>query len=137
MKLAIDSNIFIAFLQEDDAFFKPATRILKSITDATHSAVYSTLAYAEVMYGAPPNGSLEAVKAFFNQLHGAAPIAADKEVCVLAAELRLNHQSLKLPDAIHLATALKAKTDIFVTADKQLYAIASKEIKSQLIRPAN
>lgn len=135
MKLAIDSNIFIAFLQKDEAFFKPAAEILKNIADGKHYAVFSTLTYGEVMYGAPRYGSLQAVKLFFRSLRGAEPIAANGEICFLAAELRLKYPSLKLPDAIHLATALVASTDKFVTADRRLYTITAKEMKSELVIP--
>ena len=39
---------------------------------------------------------------------------------------RENGKSLKLPDAIHLATALETKVDYLVTSDKQFAKIASK-----------
>lgn len=135
MKLALDSNVFIAYLQRDDAFFDSAKKLLEDIESKRYKIVFSTLTFGEVMYGAPPNGSLEIVKSFFNDMLGAVAVAADEEVCLLAAELRLKHSSLKLPDAIHLATALVSSADRLITADKKLYTFASNEIKCELLRP--
>lgn len=130
MKLALDSNVFIAYLQQDDAFFEFAKEVLKKVSTGENEAVFSALVFGEVMYGPHPNSSLGAVKEFFDELGSANSISADKDVCLKAAELRQQHTSLKLPDAIHLATAILAKADIFVTADKPLVKISSHEIKT-------
>lgn len=132
MKLALDSNVFIAYLQQDDEFFDSAKTILEKLSENTVVAVFSTLVFGEVMYGAPPNSSIKTIKSFFNDL-GAVNVPADSAVCFKAAELRLRYSSLKLPDAIHLATAIIAKADIFITADKPLVKIASLEIKTIML----
>ncbi len=138
MKLALDSNIFIAFLQVDDEFFAASKELLEGISQNNVKAIFSTLVYGEVMYGSPPNSSLKAVKSFFNSLAGASEIPADKEVCFKAAELRQKYGSLKLPDAIHLATAIIGGVDIFITADMRLVNIADQQIKTIMLgKPIN
>jgi predicted nucleic acid-binding protein len=42
----------------------------------------------------------------------------DLNILLNAAELRANYAGLKLPDAIHLATALAFGCDVFLTADE-------------------
>lgn len=42
----------------------------------------------------------------------------DLDIALNAAELRANYPSLKLPDAIHLATALAFGCSVFLTADE-------------------
>ena len=44
----------------------------------------------------------------------------DLDILLNAAELRANYSSLKLPDAIHLATALAFGSTVFLTADQGL-----------------
>jgi uncharacterized protein len=44
----------------------------------------------------------------------------DLEILLNAAELRANYSGLKLPDAIHLATALAFGCAVFLTADEEL-----------------
>lgn len=62
--------------------------------------------------------SLEAVyKLPFNWL------AADKSVAELAGQLRQIYPILKTPDAIHLATAVVAKADQFVTNDRLILGL--------------
>lgn len=43
-----------------------------------------------------------------------------RDVMERAAELRARHPSLKTPDAIHLAAALTAGCDVFLTNDRRL-----------------
>ncbi len=44
----------------------------------------------------------------------------DLDVLLNAAELRANYQGLKLPDAIHMATALAFGCTVFLTADERI-----------------
>lgn len=49
----------------------------------------------------------------------------DKNLVNSVVDLRVNY-NLKTPDAIHLATAIEHKADVFITNDKQLKKV--KEI---------
>lgn len=51
----------------------------------------------------------------------AAPRIAD-----LTAELRADYPSLKLPDAIHIATAIQADCGAFITVDKRFAAVSAR-----------
>lgn len=134
MLVALDSNIFIAFFSKDDEFYQSALDIVNQIYDGQTKAVCSSIVFGEILYTATREESIRQVDQFFGQLQGCSVMPADKQVCMQAALLRLTHSSLKLPDAIHLATALVAKASLFITADKQLAAMASKEIKTKLIK---
>lgn len=135
MRLALDSNVFIAYLHADDVFFNSAKQKLEQLDTGKDTAVFSTITFGEVMYGAVSTESLDDVRSFFSELSNFDAIAATEEICLLAAELRLRYLSLKLPDAIHLATAIVSKADILITADKKLFTIASNEIKTELLKP--
>lgn len=133
MLVALDSNVFIAFLSQDDEFYQPALSIIKRIDTGKLQAVCSAIVYGEVVYTATKESAIAEVGNFFDRLTHCANVPADKKVCVKAAELRIKYPSLKLPDAIHLATAILAKADIFVTADKPLVKIAANEIKTIML----
>ena len=47
-------------------------------------------------------------------------VPVDRAVLELATGLRARHASLKTPDAIHLAAALTAGCDVFLTNDRRL-----------------
>ena len=48
------------------------------------------------------------------------PLPVSREVLCLAAKLRAGTPAQKTPDAIHVATAILAKADVFVTGDKDI-----------------
>lgn len=132
MNTALDSNVFIAFLAEDPDFFDAAAEIMRKIENGQLNAAYSSLVFGEVTR-MPIDESLEPIKQFFNKLPGT-DYPADKAVCTKAAELRRKYPGLKLPDAIHLATAIHSKANNFITADKSLARIAKKEINATYLK---
>ncbi len=50
-------------------------------------------------------------------------VAPDVEICERAAELRARITRLRLPDALHLATAIASGASAFVTNDRDLAGI--------------
>ena len=130
--VALDSNVFIAFFEQDNEFYKASAEIMKAIESGLLSVTYSALVYGEVMR-MPHGNSLEPIGQFFDNLNGQ-DYPADRVVCSKAAELRHTYSALKLPDAIHLASALIARADIFITADKRLLAIALREMSCTYLK---
>lgn len=55
--------------------------------------------------------------AFFETSHFLTVLSHDRAIWDLAAQLRAAHK-LKLPDAVHLATAIKAACRFLITNDK-------------------
>lgn len=134
MVVALDSNVFISFLTQDGPSVSAANQLIKSIISGKKIAVFSSIVYGEVIKVPSSPNQKQDIEAFFSNLEGAATdIPADKIICLLAAELRLQNTALKLPDSIHLATALHAHADMFVTADKQLARIAESFIKTRYL----
>ena len=50
----------------------------------------------------------------------------DQRTVDRAAELRAAHPVLRLPDALHLATALQSRCRSFITADKRLTVVSGR-----------
>lgn len=130
MTVALDSNVFIAYLARDAEFYDAANDIMQRLAGDVLQAVCSSIVFGEIVYTTRDSKSLAAVDAFFLNLTSCADKPADKLVCREAAQLRQKYPSLRLPDALHLATAITAQVDSFVTADKRLLAIATKEMPS-------
>jgi predicted nucleic acid-binding protein len=124
--VALDSNVFIAYLAKEAAFYDSAKLIIGQIADSKMGAVCSSIVFGELMYAARKPESLAAVDNFFEQLVHCVDMPASKAICRRAAALQLTHPGLKLPNAIHLATAIEAKADNFITADKRLLTIAKR-----------
>lgn len=128
MLVSLDSNVLIAMLSPQEAHSQTAQKLAKQISNGEHAALVSSLAYGEVL--SFKNARLNeffSVRFFFNSLNYLSSTPADDNICLLAGELRLKWGArLKLPDALHLATALNQQADLFVTNDLVLAKIAKQ-----------
>lgn len=114
----LDTNPII-YLTEGNAAFKVSiTGLFTEFDRAGARLVTSELALTEALVLPLRNkdGELVAVyERLFGTLIEALPIS--REVLVLAASLRAETPGLKTPDAIHLATAILANADVFLSGD--------------------
>jgi predicted nucleic acid-binding protein len=85
--------------------------------------------YAEVMVRPLARGVGDRVDEFVGAV-GATVIPVDREVARRAAGLRARHRSLRLPDALALATALLATAEL-VTLDQRLARVARGEREAE------
>jgi predicted nucleic acid-binding protein len=133
MVIALDSNVFIAALSVKEDHSPNAQQLIRDIASDKHQAIASSIVFGEVYsvrYAKQPVDLL----GFFSQIKNLATIPADDSICIKAGELRLEYSpTLKLPDAMHLATATIGKADLFVTNDEKLAKIAQKIITTKLL----
>lgn len=123
--VALDSNVFIAALSAGEPHSVVAQQLVRDIAQGVHSAVASSIAFGEVLGVSDAAQELD-LAAFFSSMVNLVTVPADDAICLRAAELRRRHGSkLKLPDALHLATALGMKVDVFITNDITLAKVAS------------
>jgi predicted nucleic acid-binding protein len=108
----------------------------------------SELTLAEVLVHPILNNNSDLVQSYDNVLNNSAILRAcpiDQAVLRHAAYLRSQYISLKLPDAIHLSTAMSMRCTHFLSADKRLgnsyelpharFEIVHGAIHLQTIRP--
>src|SRR4051794_31468154 len=81
--------------------------------------------YAEVMVRPIQRGADATVDAFLDGI-GATVVTVDRAVARLAAQLRGRHRSLRLPDALALATAVARDAEL-LSLDQRLRRIAARE----------
>lgn len=129
-RLYLDANVVIYAL-EDVAPYTDVTRHIWQAIDAGEcSAVTSELTLGECLVKPLELGRTEVVQAYLDGLQtrsSFAVVPVRREILIEAARLRACF-SLKLPDAIHAATAVLSQCDLFVTNDKRLRAIPNLDV---------
>jgi predicted nucleic acid-binding protein len=121
-RVYLDTNFFIYALEEVEPWGKIARKILVALDARECVAVTSELTLAECLVKPLELGRSEVAEAYRDLLTdrpslNVVPIT--REVLVEAARLRASTR-IKLPDAIHSATALEGKCSSFLTNDDRL-----------------
>lgn len=122
-RVYLDTNVFIYALEAYADFIKPLTALFARLDDGSLQAVTSELTLAEVLVKPLLDNNVELQAVYEAALHsspalGVMPVS--REVLVQAARLRASHTRLRLPDAIHAATARVYACSVFITNDKYL-----------------
>jgi predicted nucleic acid-binding protein len=126
----LDSNLYISVLSKD----RVSALVVELFSKAESKKVQltsSALVYGEVLNAGSAANHNDVVQ-FLDVLPVTyAPL--DKLIMVQAAKLRIENTALKLPDAIHLATAIIGQCDMFLSEDKQLVKMAKKYIAGESV----
>jgi predicted nucleic acid-binding protein len=131
MLVALDSNVFIAALSPKEEHSINAQDLIRSIAEGQKKAVASSLVYGEVL---SVSKELIDFDEFIASIGNIKTVAADDEICFEAGKLRIKHDfRLKLPDAIHLVSAIASNADVFITSDSKLVNIANDLISTKLV----
>lgn len=127
MKTAFDANVLIYFLGHSTEFGSLACDAIDSSL-RQGGAVFSTIAIAE--YSSHPMSNESALRSFL-ALTDCVPVS--ELVAIKAANIRKSHSNIRLPDALHLATALVSDAATFITNDKQLLRLS--HVENLVIKP--
>lgn len=114
----LDAGVVIGFLDADDAHHHAAAQALAASLRSGHRLAMAASALAVCLVGPSRRG--ERAIATISDLLERLPIDIvdlDADTARRAAALRAKHASLRLPDALVLATALANSADELVTAD--------------------
>jgi predicted nucleic acid-binding protein len=124
-RVAFDADIVIAFLDPSDAQHERAVETLGTYLAAGADVLVAATVYAEVIIRPLQHGTDGKVDEFLAAV-GAHIIDVNRVLARRAAELRARHSSLRLPDAVSLATALLGDAEL-LTLDHGLQRVASRE----------
>lgn len=132
VRFYLDTNIFIYAVEAHPEYVETLTRLFEDIEDGVTQAVTSELSLAEALVKPLADGNAKAVRAFERALQSAGcfkvhPVS--REVLREAARMRAA-TSLKLPDAIHAATAHLTHCTVFLTNDDRLKRIKSLQVET-------
>lgn len=117
-EVVLDSSVLLGLLDSRDAHHDAARRVIAAAVDAGDSVVLPASVLAEVLVAAARQGpeirnaAEKRLLATVDRLH---PI--DRDVAVHAADIRARHPSIRLPDALVVATG-RAVDGRVLTADK-------------------
>jgi len=131
--VVLDSDAVVGFLDRKDALHDAADAAIRDLVRDQRLLV-SVVTYAEVLTGARlGHHDEDQVRGFFSGLiSGVLPV--DVAVADMAAELRSRRQSLRMPDALILATAeIHPDVDLVVTGDAQVAKVSGLSSKIRLL----
>lgn len=130
--VGIDSNIFIYYFEENPQFAKASKKIFDGLSVEIIRGVTSVLTLAEVLSkkGLPDNIARNLEESFF-EIPNLSILEVNRSIAKDAAKIRRKY-GFRIPDAIQLATAVTAHTQVFITNDARLKKF--KEIKVILLK---
>ena len=133
MAVVLDSDAVVAFLDRADALHDAADEAIRDLLGKDRLFA-SAVTYAEVLTGARLGRHDERrVRGFFTDLISEI-LPVDAEVADKAADLRSKRKSLRMPDALILATAaLRPEVDLVVTGDQRSTKVAGSSFKVKLL----
>lgn len=134
-RIGLDANILIYHLRAHPSFGKPATRLLAECKQ--RQSVVSAIVFSEIfvsLFEQNDTVLIEKYRAFLNSFPRLDIVSANKQICLLAAQLRAAYR-LKTPDAIHIATAIDSGCGVFITNDDNLKKV--QEITVLTLRDLN
>lgn len=122
-RVYLDANVFIAALETAGAHSDHAWWLLRSIEEGTIVGVTSEITLSEILVKPIERDNTGLAEAYERMISPAAhfeTVGVSRDVLIEAAHLRAARHSLRLPDAIHVASAQQAACSIFITGDDRI-----------------
>lgn len=121
-RIYFDSNPLIYFLENDETFFESVFPYFKQLANKQFVGVASDLVLAELLvkpFRENDSENVETIKNLLLNSNYFEMCSHHREVFTYASEIRAT-QRLKMPDALHIATAILNDCDYFLTLDTQI-----------------
>lgn len=119
----LDSNVFITAFEGPPDLQAGARRLFLLAEQGVYIAVTSELTLAECLVGPMRANQPDLIRLYRSLLRGRAEFKVkpvNRAILEQAAACRSREAAIKLPDAVHLATALVAECHLFVSDDRRL-----------------
>jgi predicted nucleic acid-binding protein len=123
--VALDTQVFIYFIEEDDRFLPIVKPLFEAIDHGALPAAVSALTLMEVLVVPYRNGNAalaDRYEAFLTNSRGLRFINIDSSLLKSAAQLRATTR-LKPPDAIQVAAAIAGDCRAFLTNDRKITSL--------------
>jgi predicted nucleic acid-binding protein len=122
VRVYIDTNVIVYAMETDYDQGLRARRVMRQIERKDIEAVTSEITLAEALRGGNARSSPHTFRAYVELLSPGSEltiIPVIRDILISAAGLATDRK-IDLPDAIHVATALHARCDVFLTDDRRL-----------------
>ncbi len=115
----LDAGVIIGFLDGDDSHHDGARDALSNALDHGDRLSIAASALAECLVGPARRSprAIELVRTMIDRVP-VSIVDLDTETAIQAAVLRARHRTLKLPDALVIATAAVSGADLLITTDR-------------------
>ena len=116
----LDAGVIIGFLDASDAHHQTSRAALADALRQNDHLALAASALAESLVGPARRGepAVHAVRNLVDRLP-ISIIPLDVEIATTAARLRAAHRTLRLPDALVIATAIEQAADHLITTDRK------------------
>ena len=115
-----DTNLFIYLFEGADEQAERVARLRRRMIERRDQLLTSTLTLGELLVKPLDAGRMDLARRYTQAMETAAAILSFDQAAALAfAEIRRD-RSIRPPDAIQLACAAAAGTDLFLTNDRRL-----------------
>ncbi len=122
--LGVDAMVFVYHFEANPVFGEAAGRVLQATEDGRLSLVTSILSLMEVLV-VPKRNAATALARRYRDFFGGFPnltmVEIGTEVVEVASDLRARFR-VRTPDALHIATAMVARAEGFISEDGRLPA---------------
>lgn len=134
MAVALDSDAVVGFLDSGDALHVAADSAIRELL-RSQRLVVSVVTYAEVLTGARlGHHDMDVVAGFFADLISEV-LPVDVAIADVAAQLRARQKSLRMPDALILATAgLNPEVETILSGDATTAKVSGLDCSVRLLR---
>lgn len=126
----MDTMCFVYRFEANPDFLDETRSLLELIESGECQGAVSVLAVTEALTVPLRQGLLEVAltyRSVFKSFPNLSILPIGVEEAQTAAELRARH-GIRTPDALHVASAIHANADAFVTADRKLVRISEIEV---------
>jgi predicted nucleic acid-binding protein len=129
--VALDTVVFIYFIEEHPRFLPALERVFAAIDEGRLTAISSSLTLLEVLVVPYRAGNIplaEQYEQLLTRSRGLRLIEVDRAQLRAAAHLRAVHAGLRTPDAIQVSAALSGSCSALLTNDRDLPAVPGLRI---------
>jgi predicted nucleic acid-binding protein len=127
----VDTNVIIGILELTETLSAEQNAFVAGIEAGKIKALTSELTVAECLVKPLANSDqlgITAFLAFLDDRPSFPILPATRNLWIAAAEVRAKTRC-SLPDALHIATAVSARCDVFLTDDKRLRTITPMQLE--------
>lgn len=132
-RVYLDANVFIAAFENPGAHSDHAWWIIHAVEEGEIVAVTSEMTLAEILVKPIERGAVDLADGYERMIvsaRGFEVLPVRRSILIEAARLRAQRISIKLPDAIHVATALASSCSHVISDDGRLPALNGLRILS-------
>ena len=129
-RLYVETAPFIYYIEENPTYITRMDQIMAAIRQRPIQGICSVVTLAEVLpvpLKAKNAALVQAYEAILLDSREFECVSIDQRTAIKAARLRARYE-LKTPDALHVAAALEARCDAFLTNDKGIQRVRELQV---------